>query len=79
MVLVHPRFTEAFEQLRAWRYERAGWQAGLRRLRRQDPVAHRRPSAHPGGRAAGISGIGPVKLENYGDELIALTEKLRGG
>jgi hypothetical protein len=24
-----------------------------------------------------ISGIGPVKLENYGDDLIGLAEKLR--
>ena len=53
VVLVHPRFAEALEQLRAWRYETGGRQTGLRGLRRQDPVAGRRPAAHPRGRAPG--------------------------
>jgi DNA helicase-2/ATP-dependent DNA helicase PcrA len=78
-VLVHPRFAEAWEQLRAWRTERAAGKPAYVVFDDKTLwlVAALLPT-HEAGLLA-ISGIGPVKLENYGDDLIALAEKLRAG
>jgi DNA helicase-2/ATP-dependent DNA helicase PcrA len=69
----------AFERLRAWRTEKARAagkpaytvfaDATLREL------ARRLPADEAGLRQ--ISGIGPAKLDNYGDELLALLADLR--
>jgi DNA helicase-2/ATP-dependent DNA helicase PcrA len=79
VVLVHPRFTEAFEQLRAWRYERAAGKPAY--VVFDDKTLWLIAALLPTGEAGllAITGIGPVKLENYGDDLIALSEKLRAG
>jgi DNA helicase II / ATP-dependent DNA helicase PcrA len=78
VVLVHPRFGEAWEQLRAWRSERAAGKPAFVVFDDKTLwlIAARLPT-HEAGLLA-ISGIGPVKLENYGDDLIALAENLRG-
>jgi DNA helicase-2/ATP-dependent DNA helicase PcrA len=77
VVLVHPRFGDAWELLRAWRYERAAGKPAF--IVFDDKtlwlIAALLPT-HEAGLLA-ISGIGPVKLENYGDDLIALAERLR--
>jgi DNA helicase-2/ATP-dependent DNA helicase PcrA len=77
VVLVHPRFGDAWEQLRAWRYERAAGKPAFVVFDDKTLwlIAALLPT-HEAGLLA-ISGIGPVKLENYGDDLIALAEKLR--
>ena len=79
VVLVHPRFGDAWEQLRAWRYERAAGKPAFVVFDDKTLwlIAALLPT-HEAGLLA-ISGIGPVKLENYGDELIAMAEKLRAG
>jgi DNA helicase-2/ATP-dependent DNA helicase PcrA len=79
VVLVHPRFAEAWEQLRAWRFERAAGKPAFVVFDDKTLwlIAALLPT-HEAGLLA-ISGIGPVKLENYGDDLIALAEKLRAG
>ncbi|HVC24847.1 MAG TPA: ATP-dependent DNA helicase UvrD2 [Acidimicrobiales bacterium] len=79
-VLAHPRHGEAFDRLRAWRSERSkalGKPAyvvfddrTLRLVSLTLPVS-----------AAGllsISGIGQVKLDAYGDDLLEIAESLRG-
>ena len=72
-----PLSLEAWEQLRTWRTGGRSGQAGLRGVRRQDAwlIAAPLPTHEPS--LLAISGIGPVKLENYGDELIAMAEKIR--
>jgi HRDC domain/UvrD-like helicase C-terminal domain len=79
VVLVHPRFAEAWEQLRSWRLERAAGKPAFVVFDDKTLwlVAALLPT-HEAGLLA-ISGIGPVKLENYGDDLIALAEKFRAG
>jgi DNA helicase-2/ATP-dependent DNA helicase PcrA len=79
VVLVHPRFGEAWEQLRAWRYERAAGKPAF--VVFDDKTLWLIAALLPTGEAGllAISGIGPVKLENYGDELITMAEKLRSG
>jgi DNA helicase-2/ATP-dependent DNA helicase PcrA len=76
-VVVHPRFAEAWERLRAWRSERAAGKPAYVVFDDKTlwQVAATLPT-HEAGLLA-ISGIGPVKLENYGDELISMTEELR--
>lgn len=78
VALVHPRFAEAWEQLRAWRYQRAAGKPAYVVFDDKTLwlIAALLPT-HEAGLLA-ISGIGPVKLENYGDDLIALAESLRG-
>jgi superfamily II DNA helicase RecQ len=79
VVLVHPRFAQASEQLRAWRSERAGGKPAYVVFDDKTLwlIAALLPTEEAG--LLAISGIGPVKLENYGDDLIALAEKLRAG
>jgi DNA helicase-2/ATP-dependent DNA helicase PcrA len=78
VVLVHGSFTEAFEQLRAWRYERAAGKPAFVVFDDKTlwMIAALLPTTEAG--LLAISGIGPVKLENYGDELMVMAEKLRG-
>jgi hypothetical protein len=77
VVLVHPRFGDAWDQLRAWRSERAAGKPAFVVFDDKTlwSVAARLPTREAG--LLAISGIGPVKLETYGDELIALAEDLR--
>jgi len=80
-VLAHPRCAQAWESLRTWRAERAkalGKPAFVvfddRTLRL---VAALLPTSEAG--LLAISGIGQVKLESYGDELLSLGEQVRSG
>ncbi len=77
VVLVHPCFGEAFELLRAWRHERAAGKPAYVVFDDKTLwlIAALLPTDEAG--LLEISGIGPVKLENYGDELIVMAEKLR--
>jgi superfamily II DNA helicase RecQ len=77
VVLVHRRFAEAWEELRAWRSRRAAGKPAFVVFDDKTLwlVAALLPT-HEAGLLA-ISGIGPVKLENYGDDLIALSERMR--
>jgi DNA helicase-2/ATP-dependent DNA helicase PcrA len=78
-MLAHPRFAEAWEQLRTWRSERAR-AAGKPPFVIFDDKTLRLVAALLPLDEAGlfsISGIGRVKLESYGDELIAIAEQLR--
>jgi superfamily II DNA helicase RecQ len=78
-VLVHPRFAEAWERLRAWRTERATGKPAF--VVFDDKalwlIAAILPT-HEAGLLA-ITGIGQVKLESYGDELISIAEGLWTG
>jgi superfamily II DNA helicase RecQ len=79
VVLAHPRFAEAWETIRTWRAERAK-AAGKPAFVVFDDKTLRLVAATLPTNEAGllaISGIGPVKLESYGDELIAIAEQLR--
>jgi len=77
-VLVHPRFDEAREALRSWRTKRAAGKPAFVVFDDKTLwlVAATLPTTEVG--LLAISGIGPAKLENYGDELISMAEKLRG-
>ncbi|MGD0945167.1 MAG: ATP-dependent DNA helicase UvrD2 [Acidimicrobiales bacterium] len=78
-VLAHPRFAEAWESLRTWRAERAK-AAGKPAFVVFDDKTLRLVAAILPTNEAGllaISGIGPAKLESYGDELIAIAEQCR--
>ncbi len=79
VVLVHPRFTEAWEGLRSWRLERAAGKPAFVVFDDKTlwMIAALLPTQEAG--LLAVSGIGPVKLENYGDDLIALAEKFRAG
>jgi DNA helicase-2/ATP-dependent DNA helicase PcrA len=79
VVLVHPRFAEAWDQLRAWRTERAAGKPAF--VVFDDKTLWLVAATLPTKEAEllAISGIGPVKLENYGDDLIAIAEQLRAG
>ena len=79
VVLAHPRYVEAWEILRTWRSERAKT-AGKPAFVVFDDKTLRLIAAKLATSEAdllAINGIGPVKLETYGDELIALAEQLR--
>lgn len=77
VVLVHPRFAEAWEQLRAWRTRRAAGKPAFVVFDDKTLwlVAATLPTKEAG--LLAISGIGPVKLESYGDDLMAMAEELR--
>jgi DNA helicase-2/ATP-dependent DNA helicase PcrA len=77
VVLVHRCFAQAWDQLRAWRTERAAGKPAF--VVFDDKTLWLIAALLPTGEAGllAINGIGPVKLENYGDDLIALAEKLR--
>ena len=80
-VLAHPRYAEAWEGLRTWRAERSR-AAGKPAFVVFDDKTLRLIAALLPTNEAGllaISGIGQVKLESYGDELISLAEQLRAG
>ncbi len=80
-VLAHPRYAEAWEGLRTWRAERSR-AAGKPAFVVFDDKTLRLIAALLPTNEAGllaISGIGQLKLESYGDELISLAEQLRAG
>ena len=79
-LLAHPSAEEAWARLREWRTGRARTQGvppyvvfDDRTLR---TVAALLPVTEAG--LLAISGIGPVKLETYGTEIMAITEECRG-
>jgi ATP-dependent DNA helicase UvrD/PcrA len=80
-ILAHPSAERAWEVLRSWRGEKA------RALKTPayvvfDDATLRLVAAHLPTTEAGLlalKGIGPVKLESYGSELLALTDELRSG
>ncbi|HXQ60224.1 MAG TPA: ATP-dependent DNA helicase UvrD2, partial [Acidimicrobiales bacterium] len=76
-VLVHPRFADAWDQLRAWRTRRAAGKPAFVVFDDKTLwlVAATLPTKEAG--LLAISGIGPVKLETYGDDLISIAEGLR--
>jgi DNA helicase-2/ATP-dependent DNA helicase PcrA len=78
-MLCHPRFNEAWEALRAWRTDRAKAAGKPAFVVFDDKtlrlVAAKLPTTESD--LLEISGIGPVKLESYGDELIAIVERVR--
>jgi DNA helicase-2/ATP-dependent DNA helicase PcrA len=78
-VLAHPRFAEAWESLRTWRAERAKAAGKPAFLVFDDKTLRLVAAVLPTNEAGllAISGIGPAKLESYGDELIAIAEQLR--
>jgi DNA helicase-2/ATP-dependent DNA helicase PcrA len=80
VVLAHPRFADAFEALRSWRAERAKAAGKPAFVIFDDKTLRLVAALLPVSEAAllQISGIGPVKLESYGDELISIAEELRG-
>ncbi|MGH9120256.1 MAG: HRDC domain-containing protein, partial [Acidimicrobiales bacterium] len=81
VLLAQPRFAESWERLRAWRSERAR-AAGKPAFVVFDDKTLRLVAASLPTDEAGllaISGIGPVKLEAYGDDLIAIADQLRAG
>ena len=72
-VLADPRFAEAWDGLRTWRAERAK-AAGKPAFVVFDDKTLRLVAAILPTNEAGllaINGIGPAKLESYGDELVA--------
>ena len=78
-LLAHPRIAEAWDGLRAWRAERAK-AAGKPAFVVFDDKTLRLVAAVLPTNEAGllaINGIGPAKLESYGDELIAIAEQFR--
>ena len=79
VVFAHPFFAEAWESLRSWRAERAR-AAGKPAFVVLDDKTLRLVAALLPTNEAGlltISGIGPAKLENYGDELLEITDRFR--
>jgi DNA helicase-2/ATP-dependent DNA helicase PcrA len=77
VVVTHPCFAEAWERLRTWR---TGRSAGKPAYVVFDDktlwlIAAILPTTEAG--LLAISGIGPVKLETYGDDLISIAEELR--
>jgi DNA helicase-2/ATP-dependent DNA helicase PcrA len=79
VVVVHPQFAEAWQRLRAWRTERAAGKPAFVVFDDKTLwlIAALLP-VHEAGLLA-ITGVGPVKLENYGDELISMAEQIRTG
>jgi superfamily II DNA helicase RecQ len=77
VALVHPRFAEAWDRLRAWRTERAAGKPAF--VVFDDKTLWMIAATLPTDEAGlfAISGIGPVKLESYGDDLISLAEQLK--
>jgi superfamily II DNA helicase RecQ len=78
-VLAHPRFAEAWESLRTWRAERAKAVGKPAFVVFDDKTLRLVAAILPTNEAGllAISGIGPVKLESYGDDLIGIAEQLR--
>ena len=80
-VVDHPAFQEASERLRAWRLERARSTGKPAFTVFDDKTLTALAAALPISESdlAAIPGIGPVKLETYGSELVAMFEELRAG
>lgn len=78
-VLAHPRFAEAWEGLRTWRAERAKVAGKPAFVVFDDKTLRLVAAVLPTNESGllAISGIGPAKLESYGDELIAIAEQFR--
>ncbi len=78
-VLAHPHSHEAFEELRSWRAARAKALAKPAFLVFSDKTLSELAAALPISEAAllRITGVGPVKLEAYGDDLLSLCAKVR--
>ena len=75
--LAHPNHKIAFERLRAWRTPRAGGKPAYTVLNDEtlETLANTLPLDEA--RLRKVKGIGPMKLEAFGDELLALTAELR--
>jgi len=80
-LLAHPRCAEAWERLRAWRAEQAKAVGKPAFVVFDDKTLRLVAAVLPTSEAGllAISGIGQVKLESYGDELISIAEQLRTG
>ncbi len=80
-MLAHPRVEAAWEALREWRAKQAKTLGKPAYVVFDDKtlrlVAALLPTSEAG--LLAVSGIGPVKLEAYGDDLIAIAESLRAG
>lgn len=76
--LAHPNHAIAFDHLRAWRTQRANGKPAYTVL--TDETLRALSIALPLGEAtlARVKGIGPVKLERFGEELLVLLAELRG-
>ncbi|HET9075458.1 MAG TPA: ATP-dependent DNA helicase UvrD2 [Acidimicrobiales bacterium] len=78
-LLAHPGADRAWDQLRSWRRTRAKEQGVPPYVVFDDKtlklVAALLPVTEPG--LLAISGIGPVKVESYGSDLMAITEAAR--
>ena len=63
-----------FDALRAWRLERAKADEvpAVRRLPRRDARGDREPRPQRLGELAQIAGVGPAKLERYGDDVLSV-------
>ena len=70
-------WTETGEKLRAWRLERAREDGVPPYVVFHDSVLHHIAEARPSslGELSQIPGIGPAKLERYGDDVLALVER----
>jgi DNA helicase-2/ATP-dependent DNA helicase PcrA len=68
--------SRVFDELRSWRLDRAREDGVPPYVVFHDTVLRRIADARPGSLAelSQISGVGPAKLERYGDELLALVE-----
>ncbi len=81
VVLGHPACIEAAERLRAWRSEHARSSGKPAFTVFDDKTLRSLAAAIPTSESglAAVPGIGPVKLELYGSELIAMFEEMRAG
>jgi len=70
-------WTDTGEKLRAWRLERSRADGVPPYVVFHDRVLHEIAETRPSsaGELAQIAGVGPAKLERYGDELLALIER----
>ena len=70
-------WTETGERLRTWRLERAREDGVPPYVVFHDTVLRRIADARPASLAelSQVSGVGPAKLERYGDQLLALVER----
>jgi superfamily II DNA helicase RecQ len=80
-MVAHPRSAEAWDRLRAWRAERAKASGKPAFVVLDDKTLRLVAAVLPTDEAGlvALSGIGPVKLESYGDDLILMAERLRTG
>ena len=75
--LAHPNYSKAFERFRAWRMQRANGKPAYTVL--SDETLRILAISLPANEAslARVKGIGPVKLEAFGEELLVLMADLR--